>query len=37
MQERTSVTGLNAIAAFTSDGDFFKSGEKAKDKFYPHP
>jgi tellurite methyltransferase len=35
IQERTSITGLNAIAAFTSDGDFFKSGGETKDKFYP--
>jgi tellurite methyltransferase len=34
MQERTSAGGLNAIAVFTKNGDFYTK-EQGMDKFYP--
>jgi len=37
LQEFTSVGGLNAIATFTADGDFFRAKEDAKGRFFPKP
>jgi len=35
LQEFTSVGGLNLIATFTADGDFYRAKEDTKNRFFP--